>query len=325
MSKFNHAGLGGTFDRLHIGHQEFIQTALHAAQHISIGVTSEQFSHAKTLHQLIQPFDKRVEQLTKYLTKIRAQNRSTIFRLNDIYGSTLKDRTIDCLVVTQHTYQGAQVINQTRATKNLDPLPIMKAKLIKDQSHQYISSTRIRQGKINREGFVYDALLANDIVPSPQLRKILKKPFGTCLQEDELVGYVNRKHPLNISTVGDQTTATLMRQNIPINVGIFDNHIMRIPSNLMTGLIEKNPNYQIKKTHNPAGRVNRQAAALIKQSLYQGQTLVQVDGEEDLLVIPLIILQSLGSTIFYGQPNKGIIAIEVTEESKAKIKQLITN
>lgn len=43
---------------------------------------------------------------------------------------------------------------------------------------------------------------------------------------------------------------------------------------------------------------------------------VIVEGEEDLLVLPLISLMPLGSLIVYGQPREGMVVVDVTEERK---------
>ncbi|MBM3292454.1 DUF359 domain-containing protein [Candidatus Bathyarchaeota archaeon] len=39
-----------------------------------------------------------------------------------------------------------------------------------------------------------------------------------------------------------------------------------------------------------------------------------VEGEEDLLVLPLMADMPLGSVIIYGQPNEGLVIITITEE-----------
>jgi uncharacterized protein (UPF0218 family) len=45
-------------------------------------------------------------------------------------------------------------------------------------------------------------------------------------------------------------------------------------------------------------------------------TVMFVDGEEDLLVLPVILESPIGSVVYYGQPKKGIIRVLVTEKKK---------
>jgi hypothetical protein len=48
-----------------------------------------------------------------------------------------------------------------------------------------------------------------------------------------------------------------------------------------------------------------------------------VDGEEDLAAVVLQLLLPLGATIYYGQPNEGLVRWQVTEESKEKTAILL--
>ena len=41
--KFNHAVMGGTFDKLHLGHTLLIKTACTIANRVSIGLTSTRY------------------------------------------------------------------------------------------------------------------------------------------------------------------------------------------------------------------------------------------------------------------------------------------
>ena len=53
------------------------------------------------------------------------------------------------------------------------------------------------------------------------------------------------------------------------------------------------------------------------------KTQIVVDGEEDLLVIPAVVLAPERSIVAYGQPNQGIVVIEVTKRNKLKCRQII--
>jgi uncharacterized protein (UPF0218 family) len=47
-----------------------------------------------------------------------------------------------------------------------------------------------------------------------------------------------------------------------------------------------------------------------------------VKGEEDLAALPAMMMAPVGSVIMYGQPDKGVILVRVTESKKAEIKDL---
>jgi uncharacterized protein (UPF0218 family) len=50
---------------------------------------------------------------------------------------------------------------------------------------------------------------------------------------------------------------------------------------------------------------------------------VFVEGEEDLLVLPLLFLVPDGSVIVYGQPLEGIVVVKVSPEVSRKAKDLM--
>jgi len=50
---------------------------------------------------------------------------------------------------------------------------------------------------------------------------------------------------------------------------------------------------------------------------------VFVEGEEDLLVIPTVLLAKEGSMVVYGFPEKGICLIEVSSETKKNFKEIL--
>ncbi|NDF28354.1 DUF359 domain-containing protein, partial [archaeon] len=90
-------------------------------------------------------------------------------------------------------------------------------------------------------------------------------------------------------------------------------------------------NYISMKTKSPAGMITKNAWSTIKKSLSQlseGQYIhIDIDGEEDLMVLPVIIEFPIGSKIIYGQPNKGAVIREINQASKddciSIIKQML--
>ncbi|MBM3212057.1 DUF359 domain-containing protein, partial [Candidatus Poribacteria bacterium] len=67
---------------------------------------------------------------------------------------------------------------------------------------------------------------------------------------------------------------------------------------------------------NTGGRLHR---------LYMRETcfVVKVIGEEDLAGVPAILLSPLGTVVLYGQPQQGIVVVEVSEEKKRQLLQLL--
>ena len=144
--------MGGTFDVLHRGHRRLLKRAFSVGRKVMIGITSDQF--ARTLHKphKFDPYSKRKKDLERLLSRWGVISRVTIVPLNDRYGPTVRVRTIQALVVSRRTLETAYEINARRKANGLKPLAIEPIDLILAEDKRPISSTRIRRGRIDREG-----------------------------------------------------------------------------------------------------------------------------------------------------------------------------
>jgi hypothetical protein len=50
---------------------------------------------------------------------------------------------------------------------------------------------------------------------------------------------------------------------------------------------------------------------------------ITVDGEEDLLVLPVCMSAPENSVVLYGQPNEGLVLVHVTPEIQAKVQKIL--
>jgi pantetheine-phosphate adenylyltransferase len=110
--------LGGTFDRLHKGHRAFLRRAFKMGEKVVIGLTSDRFARSlKKLGRIILPFPERKKELENFLEKNNLLRRSRIFKIDDIFGPTLREPEIEAIVVTRETINGARLINKERIKK----------------------------------------------------------------------------------------------------------------------------------------------------------------------------------------------------------------
>ena len=145
----------------------------------------------------------------------------------------------------------------------------------------------------------------------PELRKVWGIPiFGTEKEVDqEYARIVKKKKFGKVITVGDYCSATL-----PSDVKIFDGKVKRqkttfdIPHDLTCV--------------NPAGAIRAEAWPIVKQAIKETKNIF-VKGEEDLLVIPAVLLSKKGDAVVYGFPDKGICLIETSTENQKAFKELL--
>ncbi len=149
------------------------------------------------------------------------------------------------------------------------------------------------------------------------LRSRLAKPLGRFFSSEEVKGrsfaeLVNES--TLVITVGDRVTETLGGLGRAPEVQVVDsreNRKDRAPPDVAYAR-------QIK-VHNPAGTLTDEAIDGIREA-FRGRKPVRVlvEGEEDLLAIPVIALAPDSAVVFYGQPGEGIVVVRADGESKAR-------
>ncbi|NYB51980.1 MAG: phosphopantetheine adenylyltransferase [Methanobacteriaceae archaeon] len=144
--QYEKVAVGGTFDKFHEGHRLLIEKAFEIGDQVLIGVTSDEFGGLKGE---IEPCNIRMSNLNAHL-----KNRSNylLSRLEEPYGPTVDDESIDAIVVSPETEPTALKINQIRKEKGMKPLDIVTIGMVLAQDGKPISSTRIRKGEIDPLG-----------------------------------------------------------------------------------------------------------------------------------------------------------------------------
>ena len=155
------------------------------------------------------------------------------------------------------------------------------------------------------------------------LRDQLKIPLGDLIKEEN----VNKENILSkigskliVITVGDRTTENM------INLGI-------IPQiQIIDGLEKRNqrlvPTDDIINTSlsckNSPGEITEESIQVIQKAFSSKPPVrITVDGEEDLLVLPVCVFAPENSVVMYGQPNEGLVVVDITPEIQAKVQKIL--
>ncbi|WEU39717.1 MAG: GTP-dependent dephospho-CoA kinase family protein [Candidatus Odinarchaeum yellowstonii] len=159
---------------------------------------------------------------------------------------------------------------------------------------------------------------------TPHLRDYLKKPLGKLIrlknvnQIKKLLNELDKYQPVKIISVGDVVTESLLKNRITPDLYIIDGKTLR--NEFKSTLISE---CNLKIINKP-GTINSTAWTVIKSCLEQtGKKGLLVEGEEDLLVLPSVILAPLGAVVLYGQPNEGVVIIKVDLETKTTVKKIL--
>ena len=151
--------------------------------------------------------------------------------------------------------------------------------------------------------------------------KALKKPFGTLVPDaqvtKEKISAIVRGAKKTIA-VGDATTERLLGFGITPNLAVVDGKERR--------LVREYPRHDAKEIHctNPAGAISQAAVDLLKEALLEKKpVLVVLEGEEDLLALPVFAMAPEGAVVLYGQPLEGMVAVKITTSKRKQAKDLM--
>ena len=308
--------VGGTFDHLHTGHMTLLARAFLEGEHVTIGLTSDAYvRHYKQSLLPIHPYEFRKKQLESWLKQEGVFDRTTIVPIEDAYGPAVAEAGFDAIVVSRETEQVVEKMNGLRTKQGVAPLAIIVVPMVASEDREAISSTRIRNGEIDHEGRL--------ILPR-SLRGTLNKPIGVVIADGAPIP-VPLKNTSSIS-VGDTTTAALLSQGIIPTFAIIDFHVQRLAFDWEKTLWEKLvTDRSLSYFTSGPGFIGQDVMdAVARWSTHPEQTLFVISGEEDLLVLPAILYAPLGTFVYYGQPNAGIIQVLVTPAIKQKVKTLLS-
>jgi len=155
------------------------------------------------------------------------------------------------------------------------------------------------------------------------LRDQLKTPLGDLIKEEN----VSKEKILSkigsesiTITIGDRTTENMINFDIMPQIQIID------------GLEKRNrrvvPTDDAVNTNlscrNPPGEITEESIQVIQKAFSSEPPVrITVDGEEDLLVLPVCMSAPENSVVMYGQPNEGLVIVHITPEIRAKVQKIL--
>ena len=155
------------------------------------------------------------------------------------------------------------------------------------------------------------------------LRDQLKNPLGVLISDND----PNKENIIKkisaesiIITVGDRTTENMLQFGLRPQIQIIDGLEKRNQCVVPTD-DTVNTNLSCR---NPPGEITDESIQVIQKAFScESPVRITVDGEEDLLVIPVCIHAPENSIVMYGQPNEGFVIVTITPEIRAKVQKIL--
>jgi len=149
-----------------------------------------------------------------------------------------------------------------------------------------------------------------------EMRGELKEPLG------EVIAEVDQKRLSGrVVSVGDMVTYHLLEAGVTPDVAVVDGRTKReeVDAEVVKRWKEMR---RVGGVENPAGTVTHELIDSLREAYEEGG-LIEVNGEEDLAVLPAVVLSETGDTVVYGQPNEGIVYVEVDGDKQRGVFDLL--
>lgn len=154
------------------------------------------------------------------------------------------------------------------------------------------------------------------------LRENLKRPMGLLIRDAEATKENILKNMVKgalLISVGDATTEKLVKFGLDPSVQIVDSVEKRRKRDLPEGKVRTTLHCT-----NPAAEITPESMAAIKRAFREEKPVrIVVTGEEDLLVLPVVVYAPENSIVMYGQPNEGLVIVTINQKVRNTAKKFM--
>ncbi len=151
MSDFSLVATGGTFDIIHRGHLTLLASAFSRSDKVIIGLASDELAKRRGKSPR-NNYQTRLAHLLEALFQEFPKSDFQISQLDDDFGPAVLEKEVEALVVSSETRSQGQKLNELRAERDLPPVEIIVVPMHLAQDGTRISTTRLKNSEIDREG-----------------------------------------------------------------------------------------------------------------------------------------------------------------------------
>ncbi len=305
------------YDRLHLGHHILLERLAERPRPIAGVADGEFVGKDLELGQIVQPVGERVKYLSSYLQEsemkhISVRPFSRVEEILNIKGQVtiIMFRGPCCSEIEEQIVEAIR--NRARNDFSFDLLNPVRA-----DDGDKLSSARIRLGEIDRQGRSLRGTQEPPRRMGDELRGNLQTPKGEVFAakdgspEKRVVERIKAERPPLVIAVGDVTCATLGQCGYTPDVQVVDGITKRGAYSME---FHADVEYIV---YNPAAVIYPEAWSVVDTAIHcNKRVLIRVQGEEDLIGFPAVLLAPDDAVLLYGQPNVGIVWVNVNEENR---------
>jgi cytidyltransferase-like protein len=318
--------VGGTFDHLHDGHKVLLNASLQRSDRLLLGLTNDSYArHQKLWVDSLEPYEIRKNNLLKYL---QGKNLAAHISIEPIDDNSIPKKweniPIDALFVSLDSQAGAEALNTNR--EPLAPIKIVIIDLVFAKNGKKISSTDIRAGKIDTNGdnYIPKRFGEYNLLLPLDKRRLFQQPFGHLYPDDSVLKHLPAER---LISVGDVVTRNCLQAAIFPKIALLDLYVQRHKSIVALENIGFKGDEITLFADNAPGHLDSSLITTLQKAIDSLPSLhnitILVNGEEDLAVLPLVLLLPLSWVVVYGQPDMGVVVLKITLAAKQKAKKLL--
>lgn len=171
-------------------------------------------------------------------------------------------------------------------------------------------------------------------------REDLKTPLGVLLPDagitkEQVAGMI--RPGSYVVTVGDRTTERMMQfgivPSLQITDGLEKRRVRPHPRLAEAGGADvrhtgrrADRRTTVMEVSNPPAQITRESVSAIRKAFATRPPVrIRVNGEEDLLVIPVCVYAPDNAVVLYGQPDEGLVVAPVTDEIRNKTRGIMSH
>ena len=155
------------------------------------------------------------------------------------------------------------------------------------------------------------------------LRDKLKQPMGVLVKDDKITKEnLSELIPRDtfLITVGDATTEKMIRYGFIPSLQIVDSFEQRNKRDIPEGKVKT-----LLQCINPAAQITDESIDVIRNAFHLSPPVrIVVTGEEDLLVLPVVLHAPANSIVLYGQPNEGLVIVTVNSQTRKRAESIMS-
>jgi len=159
-----------------------------------------------------------------------------------------------------------------------------------------------------------------------ELRSSLKRPLGKLLPGsgpeiyEEIATVISLRKPARVIFVGDAVAKNALAKGIRRDVLIIDNKEKRTQTKPIDARARRT-----FRVRNEPGTIGSQAWAAVEEAIESGDSIMIVEGEEDLLTLVAMAVAPLSSFVIYGQPGEGVVIVDVDDSARKRACSFLEN